>query len=149
MISYYSRRGGLGGVSIITEKSDYSLLSQLLIRDANPDDQGTYTWCQCYETFFPSPLITRPNKLECLSFPVKSLNLRARPEPTQLEHLSNASILGKLLVLPANVRLDWKVIARYKHSSLFGLIISKEGNFFPSSLMLQPKSWVVLSPISH
>jgi hypothetical protein len=32
--------------------------------------------------------------------------LRARPEPTQLEHLSDASFLGKLLVLPANVRLD-------------------------------------------
>jgi hypothetical protein len=53
--------------------------------------------------------------------------LRARPEPTQLEHLSDASFLGKLLVLPANVRLDWKVIVRYKHSSLFGLVISNEG----------------------
>jgi hypothetical protein len=42
--------------------------------------------------------------------------LRARPEPTQLEHLSDASFLGKLLVLPANVRLDWKVIARYKNT---------------------------------
>jgi len=52
--------------------------------------------------------------------------LRARPEPTQLEHLSDASFLGKLLVLPANVRLDRKVFARYKHSSLFGLIISKK-----------------------
>ncbi len=37
--------------------------------------------------------------------------LRARPEPTQWEHLSDASFLGKLLVFPANVRLDWKVIA--------------------------------------
>jgi hypothetical protein len=37
--------------------------------------------------------------------------LRARPEPTQLEHLSDASFLGKLLVFPANVRLDWKVTA--------------------------------------
>jgi hypothetical protein len=53
--------------------------------------------------------------------------LRARPEPTQLECLSDVSFLGKLLVLPANVRLDWKVIARYKHSSLLGLIISDEG----------------------
>jgi hypothetical protein len=52
--------------------------------------------------------------------------LRARPEPTQWEHLSDASFLGKLLVLPANVRLDWKVFARYKHSCLFGLIISNE-----------------------
>jgi hypothetical protein len=32
-----------------------------------------------------------------------------------------------LLVLPANVRLDWKVIARYKQSSLFGLTIRNEG----------------------
>jgi hypothetical protein len=38
--------------------------------------------------------------------------------------------LGKLLVLPANVRLDWKVIARYTHSSLFGLVISNEGKKF-------------------
>jgi hypothetical protein len=53
--------------------------------------------------------------------------LRARPEPTQSERLSGASFSGKLLVLPANVRLDWKVIARYKHSSLFGLVISNEG----------------------
>jgi hypothetical protein len=52
--------------------------------------------------------------------------LRARPEQTQLEELSDASFLGKLLVLPAKVGLDWKEIARYKHSSLFGLIISNE-----------------------
>jgi hypothetical protein len=77
--------------------------------------------------------------------------LRARPEPTQLEDLSDAFFLGKLLVLPAKVRLDWKVIARYKHSSLFGLIISNEGkkfyiltpdvevkNFFSASLTKRP-----------
>jgi hypothetical protein len=33
-------------------------------------------------------------------------------------------------VLPANVRLDWKVIARYKHSSLLGLMVSNEGKSF-------------------
>jgi hypothetical protein len=49
------------------------------------------------------------------------------PEP---EHLSDCSFLGKLLVLPTNVRLDWKVIVRYKHSSLFGLIVSNEGKKF-------------------
>ncbi len=48
-------------------------------------------------------------------FPVRSQNLRARPEPMQLERLSDASFLGMLLVLQANVRIDWKVIARYKH----------------------------------
>jgi hypothetical protein len=56
--------------------------------------------------------------------------LWARPEPTQLECLSDASFLGELLVLLANVRLDWKVIARYKHSSLFGLVINNEEKKF-------------------
>ncbi len=56
--------------------------------------------------------------------------MRASLEPTQLEDLSDASFLGKLLVLPANVRLDWKEIASYEHSSLFGLIISNVGKKF-------------------
>ena len=57
--------------------------------------------------------------------------MRARPEQTQLEHLSDASFLGKLLVLPANVRLYWEVIVRYKYSSLFGLVIrDKEKRFY-------------------
>ncbi len=56
--------------------------------------------------------------------------MRARPEPTQLEHLSVASFLGKLLALPANVKLDWKVIARYKCSSLLCLSISEEWKRF-------------------
>jgi hypothetical protein len=47
-----------------------------------------------------------------------------------LEDLSDASFLGKLLVLPANVRLDWKVIARYKHSSLFAFVDSNEEKKF-------------------
>jgi hypothetical protein len=47
------------------------------------------------------------------------------------EELSDASFLGKLLVIPENVRLDWKVvIARYKHTSLFGLIVSNEEKSF-------------------
>jgi len=54
--------------------------------------------------------------------------LRARPEPTQSEHLLGASFLGKLLVLPANVRLDWKVIAKYKHSLTY-LAAMKETSF--------------------
>ncbi len=40
--------------------------------------------------------------------------MRARLEQTQLEDLSDASFLGKLLVLSANLRLDRKVIAEYK-----------------------------------
>jgi hypothetical protein len=46
------------------------------------------------------------------------------------EHLSDASFLGNLLVSPADDRLVWKVIARYNHSSLFGLIISNKGKKF-------------------
>jgi len=44
-----------------------------------------------------------------------------------LEQISDASFLGQLLVLPANVRLDWKVIASYKHTSLFVQVVSDEG----------------------
>ena len=47
-----------------------------------------------------------------------------------MEHLSDGSFLGKLLVLPANVRLDWRAIARYKQSSLFGLVVSNEDKSF-------------------
>ncbi len=47
-----------------------------------------------------------------------------------MEDLSDASFLGKLLELPTNVTLDWKVIARYKHSSLFGLVVSNEEKSF-------------------
>jgi hypothetical protein len=53
-----------------------------------------------------------------------------RPEPIQWEHISDASFLGKLLVLPANIGLDWKVIASYKQSRLFGLVITDEGKKF-------------------
>jgi hypothetical protein len=35
-----------------------------------------------------------------------------------------------LLVLPPNIRLDWKVIAMYKHLSLFSLVISNKGKKF-------------------
>lgn len=44
VISYYSPRSGSGGVSIITEKSDFNLNSQLIIRDAQPEDQVIYNY---------------------------------------------------------------------------------------------------------
>ncbi len=47
-----------------------------------------------------------------------------------MECLSDASFLGKFLVLPANVRLDWKVIVRYKHYSLLGIVVSDKGKSF-------------------
>ncbi len=56
--------------------------------------------------------------------------MRARPEPTQLEHLSDASFLGKLLVFPANVRLGWKVIAGTNTPAyLASLTVTKEKCF--------------------
>ncbi len=61
----------------------------------------------------------RPNKLEGLSLETISsqvLEFEGKARANQLERLSDASFLGKLLVLPANVRLDWKVNGRYKHS---------------------------------
>jgi len=75
----------------------------------------------------------RPNKLKCLSWETLSSQVlefegKARANPTAAP--SDASFLGKLLVLPANVRPDWKVIVRYKHSSLLGLIVGSEGKKF-------------------
>jgi hypothetical protein len=61
--------------------------------------------------------------------------LRARPEPTQLEHLSDASFLGKLLMFPANVRLDWKVIASTNTLA-----------YLASSTVTKEKSFIRLTP---
>ncbi len=47
-----------------------------------------------------------------------------------MERLSDTSFSGKLLVLPANVRLDWKAIARYKHSSLLQKSVNYGHNEF-------------------
>jgi hypothetical protein len=47
-----------------------------------------------------------------------------------VEHLSDASFLDRLLMLPANVRLGRKRIARYKHSSLFALNVSDNEKSF-------------------
>jgi hypothetical protein len=60
--------------------------------------------------------------LETLSSQVLEFEVKARANAIGVPF---RCFLGKLLVLPANVWLDWKVIARYKHSSLFGLIVSK------------------------
>jgi hypothetical protein len=55
----------------------------------------------------------RPNKLEGL--PLETLSSQVLEfEGKARANLSDASFSGKLLVLPATVRLDWKVIARYK-----------------------------------
>ncbi len=77
--------------------------------------------------------MTRSNNLEGLSLETLSsevLEFEGKARANQLEHLSCASFLCKLLVLPENFRLDWKVIARYKQSSLFGLVIRNEGKKF-------------------
>jgi hypothetical protein len=74
--------------------------------------------------------MTRPNSLEGLSLKTLSSQVFEFEGKAQLKDLSDASFLGKFLVLPANVRLDWKVIAKYKHSSLFGLIICNEEFFY-------------------
>jgi hypothetical protein len=45
-----------------------------------------------------------------------------RLEPTQVEHLKEASLSGRLMALPANFRLGWKglagtkALAYYKYS---------------------------------
>jgi hypothetical protein len=60
--------------------------------------------------------------------------LKARPEPTQLEHLSDTSFLGKLLVLQANVRIDWKVLPGANTLA-----------YFDSSSAMKKKSFITLA----
>jgi hypothetical protein len=72
--------------------------------------------------------MARPNKLEGLSLETLSSQV------FEFEGKARANPIGVpfrcFLVLPANVRLDWKVIARCKDSSLFGFIISNKGKKF-------------------
>jgi hypothetical protein len=64
--------------------------------------------------------------LETLSSRVLEFEGKARANP--IGGPFRCFLLGQ--VLPTNVRLDWKVIARYKHSSLFGLVFYNEEKKF-------------------
>ncbi len=64
--------------------------------------------------------------------------MRARPEPTQLEHLSDASFLAKLQVFSANVRLGWKVIASANTLA-----------YFASSTVTKEKCFITLTLIKN
>jgi hypothetical protein len=63
--------------------------------------------------------MTRPDKLERLSLETLSSQFLEFEGKARANPLSDASFLAKLLLLLANFRLDWKVIAWYKCSSLF------------------------------
>jgi hypothetical protein len=39
-------------------------------------------------------------------------SLRVWPAPTQVERLSSTPLKGRLLALPTNIRLRWKVLIR-------------------------------------
>jgi hypothetical protein len=83
------------------------------------------------KNFFSASLTTRPNKLEGLSLETLSsqvLEFEGKARANPIGAPLDASFLGKLLVLPANVKLDWKVISWYKHSSLLGSILSYKEN---------------------
>jgi len=81
----------------------------------------------------------RWNKLEHLSLETLSsqvLEFEGKVRVTQLEHLSDASFMGKLLVLPAIFRLDWKVIA-----------CTNTLAYLASSTVMKEKSSITLTPI--
>ncbi len=52
------------------------------------------------------------------------LHLKVRPGPTQVEHITDATVYVWLLVL------QMKMLARDKHSNLFGLYVSDEEKCF-------------------
>ena len=65
MISYFSNRGGLGGVSIHNVKGD-DTISQLLIKDANKIDEVGPTLCYVTNIkagnfmYYEKPIFRRP-----------------------------------------------------------------------------------------
>jgi hypothetical protein len=75
-------------------------------------------------------LTTRPNKLEGLPLETLSSQVLEFEGKARANPIGRPSFLGKLLVLPANVRLYLKVFARHKHSSLLGLVVSDKGKKF-------------------
>ncbi len=71
----------------------------------------------------------RPNKLEGLLLETDSSQVLEFEDKTRANPIG-APLRRILLRFTANVRLDWKLIARYKHSSLFGHVISNEEKKF-------------------
>ncbi len=75
----------------------------------------------------------RSNKLKHLPFETLSSQVLEFEDKARANPIGGTFwcfSFGKLVVLPANVKLDWKVIARFKHSNLLGLIICDEGKKF-------------------
>jgi hypothetical protein len=78
------------------------------------------TWSHRYKPF-SSSMKTRENKLECLCLArlfSPALHFEVRLEPAQVEHLSSASLLGRLLALSPNISLcerdsPWKNALAY------------------------------------
>jgi hypothetical protein len=66
--------------------------------------------------------------LETLSSQVLEFEGKTRADPIWAPF--RCFLMGKLLLFPSNVILHWKVIAGYKHCSLFCLIDSYEGKMF-------------------
>jgi hypothetical protein len=75
-------------------------------------------------------LTTRPNKLEGLPLETLSSQVLEFEGKARVKPIGGPFFLGKLLVLPANVRQDWKVFTRHKHSSLLGLVVRDKGKKF-------------------
>ncbi len=77
--------------------------------------------------------MTRRNKLEHLSLETLSSQIldfegKARANPIGVHF--RCFFLGSAPCVTGNIKIDWKVIASYKHSSLFGIVISSEGKKF-------------------
>ncbi len=83
--------------------------------------------CQCYKTFFPSSLTVRPRGV-AFGNPFQ-FGLRIWGQGQSQPNWSTFQMLPSW-VSSANVWLDWKVIARYKISCLFGLAIIDEEKTF-------------------
>ncbi len=110
---------------IFTQTFQERSMSDLINTITADDLIAMVFWCHSYKTFsFVADNKSEHLSLETLSSQILDFEGKARANPIGV-HLRCF-----LLVLPANVRLDWKVIASYKHSSFFGLVCSDKGKEF-------------------
>jgi hypothetical protein len=77
--------------------------------------------------------MTRPNKQEGLFLETlsgRALEFEGKAGANSIGRPFRCFLLGQAPGVTANVRIDWKVIAKYKHSSFFGFVVSNGGKKF-------------------
>ncbi len=83
------------------------------------------TWAQCYKTLQGCNLrMPAINQSVCLSNLVQCLQVRL--QPTQVNHLSNEPLQGRLLALPTNIKLGQKGLTGTNTLTYYNKFVNKK-----------------------